>query len=79
MARAANMDLAILIGTVFFSIIGIIMIVAVGVPIISEYQVASTVANADAINSIINTLPIILVLMILVADAYAVMSFVKNR
>lgn len=75
---AAGPNLGILIGTVFFSIIGIIMIVAVGVPIISEYQVASTVANADAINAIINTLPIILVLIILVADAYAVMSYISK-
>lgn len=77
---AAGPNLSVLIGTVFFSIVGIIMIVAVGIPIISDYQVASTVANADAINSIINVLPIILILIILVADAYAVMSYIgKSR
>lgn len=77
---AAGPNLGVLIGTVFFSIVGIIMIVAVGIPIISDYQVASTVANHDAINSIINVLPIILILIILVADAYAVMSYIgKSR
>ena len=71
--------MGVLIGTIFFSIVGIVMIVAVGIPIITDYQVASTVANADAINSIINVIPIILILTILIADAYAVMSYIKNN
>lgn len=75
---SAGPNLGVLIGTVFFSIVGIIMIVAVGIPIISDYQVASTVANADAINAIINVIPIILILIILVADAYAVMSYISK-
>lgn len=76
---ATGPNLGVLIGTIFFSIVGIVMIVAVGIPIITDYQVASTVANADAINSIINVIPIILILTILIADAYAVMSYIKNN
>lgn len=76
---ATGPNLGVLIGTIFFSIVGIVMIVAVGIPIITDYQVASTVANADAINSIINVIPIVLILTILIADAYAVMSYIKNN
>lgn len=49
------------------------MIVVVAIPIISENQVKETVSNATAINSIINIIPILLVvsiLMVIVGTMY---------
>lgn len=49
------------------------MIVVVAIPIISENQVSSSVSNATAINSIINIIPILLVvsiLMVIVGTMY---------
>lgn len=77
-SQGANLSIGALIGTIFFAIIGIIMVVAVGIPIIDDYQVEETVANAGAINSIINIIPIMLILIILIGVAYAVMSYVRK-
>ena len=57
----------------FAVVISIIMIVVVAIPIISENQVSSGVSNATAINSIINIIPILLVvsiLMVIVGTMY---------
>ncbi len=58
---------------IFAVVISIIMIVVVAIPIISENQVKETVSNATAINSIINIIPILLVvsiLMVIVGTMY---------
>lgn len=76
---ASSTSLSSLIGTVLFAVIGIVLVVAVGVPIISDFAVDSTVANADAINTMIGVIPLFLVLMILIVVAYQIIRYTNNK
>ena len=76
---ASSTSLSSLIGTVLFAVIGIVLVIAVGVPIISEFTVDSTVANADAINTMIGVIPLFLVLMILIVVAYQIIRYTNSK
>lgn len=69
----ADFNVGKFVSLVFGVIVAIIMIVVVAIPIISENQVGTGVANATAINSIINIVPILLVVSILMAIVGAFM------
>lgn len=45
----------------------VIVVVTVAIPIISSNQVSSSVANADALNAMINIIPLLIVVGIIVA------------
>lgn len=55
------------IGGVIAAIVAVIVVVTVAIPIISSNQVASTVENADALNAMINIIPLLIVVGIIVA------------
>ena len=43
------------------TIVGIILTVTVAIPIISDNQVASSVKNSSALNSLLNILPLLII------------------
>lgn len=63
----AGLDIQKYVGGVIGAIVCVIVVVAVGVPIIGSNQVASGSPNADAINSMINIIPLLLVVAIIIA------------
>lgn len=44
-----------------FAIVAIVLTVTVAVPIITDNQVASSVQNASALNSLLNILPLLII------------------
>ena len=63
----ASLDIQKFVGGVIGAIVCVIIVVAVGVPILSTNQVDSEAPNADAINSMINIIPLLLVVAIIIA------------
>ena len=63
----AGLDIQKFVGGVIGAIVCVIIVVAVGVPILTSNQVADTAPNADAINSMINIIPLLLVVAIIIA------------
>ena len=55
------------IGGVIAAVVCIIVVVTVAIPIISTNQVEETVTNADALNAMINIIPLLIVVGIIVA------------
>ncbi len=72
----AGINLQKFIGGVVAAVVAIIIIVTVAVPIISSNQVDTTVENADALNAMINIIPLLIVVGIIVA---VVSMFLYNR
>lgn len=62
-----GLDIQKFVGGVIAAIVCVIIVVAVGIPIISANVVPETVANADAINSMIQIIPLLLVVAIIIA------------
>lgn len=58
-------------------VVAIIVVVAVGIPIITANQIASTVSNYSVMNTILNILPVFLLIAVLVS-AVAIMKAKKN-
>lgn len=63
----ASLDIQKFVGGVIGAIVCVIIVVAVGVPILTTNQVAAGTPNADAINSMINIIPLLLVVAIIIA------------
>lgn len=63
----ADFDLSKFVTMIFAVIVAVIMTVVVLIPIIADNQVATGTPNADAINSIINIIPILVICGILLA------------
>ena len=63
----ASLDIQKFVGGVIGAIVCVIIVVAVGVPILTTNQVADGTPNADAINSMINIIPLLLVVAIIIA------------
>ena len=55
------------IGGVIAAVVCIIVVVTVAIPIISTNQVESTVENYEALNAMINIIPLLIVVGIIVA------------
>lgn len=62
-----GLDIQKFVGGVISAIVCVIIVVAVGVPVISANVVPDTTANADAINSMIQIIPLLLVVAIIIA------------
>lgn len=63
----AGLNIERWIGGVIAAVVCIIVVVTVAIPIISTNQVADTVSNADALNAMINIIPLLIVVGIIVA------------
>ena len=61
------MDISKVIAAAIGAVICLVVVVTVAIPIISSNQAASSVANADAINSMINIAPLLMVVGVIVA------------
>lgn len=61
------MDISKFIAAAIGAVICLVVVVTVAIPIISSNQAASSVANADAINSMINIAPLLMVVGVIVA------------
>lgn len=62
-----GLDLNKFIAAAIGAVVCLVIIVTVAIPIISTNQAASSVANADAINSMINIAPLLMVVGVIVA------------
>lgn len=62
-----GMDISKFIAAAIGAVICLVVVVTVAIPIISSNQAASSVANADAINSMINIAPLLMVVGVIVA------------
>lgn len=62
-----GLELSKFIAAAIGAVVCLVVIVTVAIPIISSNQVASTVANADALNSMINIAPLLMVVGVIVA------------
>lgn len=72
-----GLDLSKFIAAAIGAVVCLVVIVTVAIPIISTNQVESTVANANALNSMINIAPLLMVVGVIVA---IVATFVlKNK
>lgn len=58
-------------------VVAVIVVIAVGIPIITSNQVASTVSNYSVMNTIINILPVFLLIAVLIG-AVALMKSKKD-
>lgn len=76
MKNTANLNIQRFIGGVIAAIVALVVVVTVAIPIIADNQVASTVVNADALNSMINIIPLLIVVGIIVA---VVAMFISSR
>lgn len=63
----AGIDISKFIAAAIGAVICLVVVVTVAIPIISSNQAASSVANADAINSMINIAPLLMVVGVIVA------------
>lgn len=63
------------INSVVAVVIGVIIVTAVAIPVITSNQVASTVTNYAAMNTIMNILPLMMLIGLLVAAVF----FVKAK
>lgn len=61
------MDISKFIAAAIGAVICLVVVVTVAIPIISSNQASSSVANADAINSMINIAPLLMVVGVIVA------------
>lgn len=62
-----GMDISKFIAAAIGAVICLVVVVTVAIPIISSNQASSSVANADAINSMINIAPLLMVVGVIVA------------
>lgn len=62
-----GLDLNKFIAAAIGAVVCLVIIVTVAIPIISTNQAAESVANADAINSMINIAPLLMVVGVIVA------------
>lgn len=62
-----GLDIQKFVGGVISAIVCVIIVVAVGVPVITSNTVGEGVANASAINSMIQIIPLLLVVAIIIA------------
>lgn len=67
MNKTAGLDISKFIAAAIGAVICLVVVVTVAIPIISSNQAASSVANADAINSMINIAPLLMVVGVIVA------------
>ena len=63
----AGLNIQKWIGVVIAAVVCIIVVVTVAIPIIATNQVESTVENYEALNAIINIIPLLIVVGIIVA------------
>lgn len=63
----AGLNIQKWIGGVISAVVCIIVVVTVAIPIISTNQVESTVENYEALNAMINIIPLLIVVGIIVA------------
>ncbi len=63
----AGVDISKFIAAAIGAVICLVVVVTVAIPIISTNQAASSVANAEAINSMINIAPLLMVVGVIVA------------
>lgn len=71
-----GLDIQKYVGGVIGAIVCVIVVVAVGIPVIVANQAPAGSPNADAINSMINIIPLLLVVAIIIA---IVGMFLYNR
>lgn len=71
-----GLDIQKYVGGVIGAIVCVIVVVAVGIPIITANQAPEGAPNADAINSMINIIPLLLVVAVIIA---VVGMFLYNR
>lgn len=64
------------LGGIIALVVGVIITVTVAVPIIADNQVADTVSNSSALNSMLGVLPILIVVGLIVA---AVGMFISSK
>ncbi len=75
----ASLNLDKWIGGVIGIIVTVLMTVTVLIPVISGNQASSTVANADAINSMLNLIPLLTVVGIIIFVIGMFISKSKNN
>lgn len=75
----ASLNLDKWIGGVIGIIVTVLMTVTVLIPVISGNQAQSTVANADAINSMLNLIPLLTVVGIIIFVIGMFISKSKNN
>ncbi len=75
----ASLNLDRWIGGVIGIIVTVLMTVTVLIPVISSNQAQSTVANADAINSMLNLIPLLTVVGIIIFVIAMFISKSKNN
>ena len=62
-----GIDIQKFVGGVIGAIVAVIIVVTVAIPIISANQVSSDVQNYSAINSMINIVPLLLIVAVIIA------------
>lgn len=65
MANGINMQA--FVGGTIGAVIVTVIVITVAIPILTANQVSSDVPNADAINSMINIIPLLLVVAVIIA------------
>lgn len=60
-----GIDIQKFVGGVIGAIVAVIVIVAVAIPVIGANQVADTVTNYAAMNSMINIIPLLLIVSVI--------------
>ena len=64
---ANGIDIQKFVGGTIAAVIVTVIVVTVGIPIIAGNQVSSDVANYNAINSMINIIPLLLIVAVIIA------------
>lgn len=64
---ANGINLQAFVGGTIGAVIVTVIVVTVAIPILTANQVGETVPNADAINSMINIIPLLLVVAVIIA------------